>query len=294
MKLAYLQYKNFSNNKDTNREDHLNLVLESVDDVVKYYGWCGNNNGRKLMEAWDDIVDNVERGQEPWSHLPWDPIYLIAGVLSNKNMKERPYSLVELAVDYDHIVHEKIQTMIGWINDGMEVRVNHLGGTSPMTIFEVEEEVQANEDVIKQYLISGNINEGGIPTIDMRGASTIIIENDRYISKKLHDYLKDVGLSTSGGDKNYRIMDSFKSKTEFIKMESMYKLFQSFIDSGVTHIITETTGGDAMQVHRVKKALKKVLGDNPDVKFKVTVLLNDKEKKDLFDIRGINVDIEVI
>lgn len=295
MKLAYIEYKDIPKKSSIDKKDTLNLILESTNDVIKYFEWTATSNGKKLIDCWDNIVENVNRGFESNSHLPYDPIYILAGLLARKNMATRKYSLIDLAKDYDNININKMKTMLKWITDGIDVRVSHLGGISPMTIFRIEKEIASTEEKIKQYLISGTINDDGFPDVNTK-YSTLIIENDESISKRLKGYLKSIGLlKESPYKKNYSILNQFKTKTIFLSDEKKFEFIESIILKGINHIIIETTLIDKKQFIGFKKIIEKVMVKHEDRVLDVTLILNNLESNtDMLDTAIENININII
>jgi len=287
MKLAYTEYAKF-NNSNVKKEDTLCLILEDVEDVVTYFDYVGEKDAKKLIGAWGLITENVERGQAPYSHLPYDPVYVVAGVLAAKGMSKKKYSLLHLATDFDSIIADKMQTMLKFITNGDKVRVNWKGGYSSFNdIFNVTEEVPADEHKIRQYLMLGTLSEDGLPDIKIK-TDTLVIENDVSISRELYwDYLQKNNIE-------YDRFYEFKSKTNFLKYEQLFELFDSFIQSGITHIVTETTMNDKMQILTMKKILQKVMDQYPDKKLKVSIMLNGEDTEGILKTDRKNLKINII
>ena len=280
MKLANIKYSNLTKNNDVS----WSLVLESKQDVIKYFNLISNKISKDSFEFWI----KAKKGNNPTltyiSHqkLPNNLTHQIAyQYILSKVAKNNEITFLDYCKNINSVYIQKYKNMVSIIGDGNPVIVNENGGYCPLDDFFKSIEEISNPDLktIKSYLSGDYLNKKILSISE----NIIVIENDSIISIELLNLIQSLGI------KNYYVLNNFELKTFNYNKNDYFKMFENAINNGLKEIFLETTLIKKTQFENLKSIIESVLIKNSEKNLKVHILRNEFDYQIKTNVKNIEI-----
>lgn len=234
------------------------LILESLDDLMKYSKINGINTADSALGLWNRLKEyqsaNLSMDAYHAAQGEQGIARLMAFHLENPKSENKETSIVEYCNIVDGYVNSKYDNMADMLSKGLKVQTNWNGGYSQHDEFFIcLEDKECNDDTLIKYLTTGEVEEIKLEF----DKEVLVLENDElpspYIYKCLrkHDY------------NEYQIVNRFRVRMMNKSKEDIYKLFDDAIKNKLEVIYVETTLQDKNQFESIQLILESIMKNNP-------------------------------
>lgn len=210
---------------------------------------------------------------------------VVAQLLAMKmEFSEKPTSIVDFCSHSDSLIADMNNSIFKYIEKGLGVRINAVGGYCPikLDVSEYEKVLDINEQEMYNYLLHKDI--------DFKfeiNKENVVIENDNYIPETL---INNFCQLTDTAKDDIQIFSSFKHRTILFKQEDYIKFFNDGIKAGMKNVIFETTAQDQSQISKIKEVFEYLMSKHADKTLNIYAKVYDRDKP-LFETKVKNINI---